>query len=84
MARTQRLFDLLQILRRHRGPTTAQYLADELGISVRSVYRDIATLQQQGAQIDGTAGVGYQLKPALRRSRVRFHTSERARFHPFT
>lgn len=52
MARTQRLFDLLQTLRRHRRPVTARALTDELGISVRSLYRDIATLQKQGADIE--------------------------------
>lgn len=65
MSRTQRLFDLLQLLRSYRFPVTAQTLADHLQISVRSVYRDIASLQQQGADISGEPGLGYVLKPGF-------------------
>ncbi|CNE54194.1 Probable transcription repressor NiaR [Yersinia kristensenii] len=50
MSRSQRLLDLIQILRRHRYPVTGAVLAEELAVSVRTLYRDIATLQQQGAQ----------------------------------
>jgi predicted DNA-binding transcriptional regulator YafY len=63
MSRAARLLDLLQILRRHRAPVTGAALADELGISLRTLYRDIATLQGQGADIVGEAGLGYQLRP---------------------
>ncbi|MBF3032012.1 HTH domain-containing protein, partial [Pseudomonas aeruginosa] len=52
MSRSQRLLDLLQILRRHRYPVAGHVLAGELGISLRTLYRDIATLRQQGAHID--------------------------------
>jgi predicted DNA-binding transcriptional regulator YafY len=65
VSRSQRLLDLIQILRRHRYPVTGAALADELGISVRSLYRDIATLQQQGANIAGEAGLGYVLRPGF-------------------
>ena len=65
MSRAERLLDLLQILRRHRQPVTGQALADELGISLRTLYRDIASLQAQGAGIEGEAGVGYILKPGF-------------------
>lgn len=65
MSRTERLFDLLQLLRRHRAPVTAQTLAQELGVSIRTLYRDIATLQAQGAEIDGEPGLGYVLKPGF-------------------
>jgi len=40
-------------------------LAEKLNISVRTVYRDIASLQEQGANIEGEAGVGYVLKPGF-------------------
>ncbi len=63
MSRSERLLTLIQALRRHRRPVTGAVLADELGISLRSLYRDIATLQGQGATIEGEAGVGYVLKP---------------------
>lgn len=62
MSRAQRLLDLLQLLRNHRYPVTAQQLASQLNISTRTLYRDIATLQQQGAEIVGEAGLGYVLR----------------------
>ena len=65
MSRTERLFDLLQILRSHRRPVTGQTLADELGVSIRTLYRDIGTLQGQGADIEGEPGLGYVLKPGF-------------------
>ena len=65
MARASRLLDLLQCLRGHRVPVTGQSLADELGISIRTLYRDIATLQAQGADIEGEPGLGYVLKPGF-------------------
>lgn len=63
MSRPIRLNHLLQLLRRHRRPVSGQTLADALGISLRTLYRDIATLQQQGADLRGEAGVGYVLAP---------------------
>ncbi|OHX15541.1 helix-turn-helix transcriptional regulator [Chromobacterium sphagni] len=65
MSRSERLLDLLQLLRRHRYPVTAAALAAQLGISVRTVYRDIASLQLQGADIAGEPGLGYQLRPGF-------------------
>ncbi|TPJ51261.1 MULTISPECIES: YafY family protein [unclassified Mesorhizobium] len=65
MSRSERLLDLIQTLRRHRMPVSGQSLADELGISIRTLYRDIATLQGQGAPIEGEAGLGYVLKPGF-------------------
>lgn len=63
MSRSLRLNQLLQLLRRHRRPVTGQVLADTLGISLRTLYRDVATLQQQGADLRGEAGLGYVLAP---------------------
>jgi len=65
MARSERLLDLLQALRRRRRPVSGQTLADELDVSIRTLYRDIATLQAQGAPIEGEAGLGYVLKPGF-------------------
>ena len=65
MSRSQRLLDLIQVLRRHRRPVSGHALADELGISIRTLYRDIATLQAQGADIEGEPGLGYILKPGF-------------------
>lgn len=63
MSRSERLLSLLQVLRRHRQPVSGAALASELGISLRTLYRDIATLQAQGANVEGEAGVGYVLRP---------------------
>ena len=62
MSRTERLLALLQLLRRYRKPVKAQVLAEKLQVSVRTLYRDIATLQGQGAPILGEAGIGYVLR----------------------
>ncbi|RCW95472.1 helix-turn-helix transcriptional regulator [Marinomonas foliarum] len=65
MVRSQRLLALIALLRSHRYPVSGQTLADKLEVSVRTLYRDIATLQEQGANIQGEAGVGYVLKPGF-------------------
>lgn len=65
MARSDRLLELIQALRRRRRPASGRALAEELGVSLRTLYRDIATLQAQGADIVGEAGVGYVLKPGF-------------------
>jgi predicted DNA-binding transcriptional regulator YafY len=65
MNRTERLLNLLQILRSYRYPVSGERLAERLNISIRTLYRDIATLQAQGAEIEGEVGVGYVLKPTF-------------------
>lgn len=65
MSRSERLFDLLQVLRRHKRPVSGQILAQETGVSIRTLYRDISSLQALGAMIEGEAGVGYILKPGF-------------------
>ena len=65
MDKTERLFSVMDALRRHRRPVTAAALAEEQGVSVRTLYRDIQTLIGLGAPIDGEAGVGYMLKPGF-------------------
>lgn len=65
MSRTERLLELLQILRRHRAPVAGSTLAADLNISLRTLYRDIATLQGQGAEIEGEPGLGYVLRPGF-------------------
>ncbi|QMT60280.1 YafY family protein [Legionella sp. PC997] len=65
MSRTERLLDLIQILRRHRFPVRGVTLAQELGISLRTLYRDISMLKGQGAEIEGEAGMGYMLRPGF-------------------
>lgn len=65
MSRAERLLELMQCLRRHRHPVSGSALAEELGISLRTIYRDIASLQAQGAQIEGEPGIGYVLRPGF-------------------
>ena len=63
MRRADRLFQIIQILRRSSRPVTAAALADELETSKRTVYRDIADLMSQRVPIEGEAGFGYLLSP---------------------
>ena len=65
MSRAQRLLDLIQLLRGYRRPVSGAVLAEALGISLRTLYRDIETLNAQGAQIDGEPGLGYVLRPGF-------------------
>jgi predicted DNA-binding transcriptional regulator YafY len=65
VARSTRLLMLLQTLRGRSRPVTASALAAELGVSERTLYRDIAELSAQGAPIYGEAGIGYVLRPGL-------------------
>jgi predicted DNA-binding transcriptional regulator YafY len=62
MRRADRLFQIIQILRRSRRPVTAADLAGELETSKRSIYRDIAALIGQRVPIRGEAGFGYVLE----------------------
>ena len=65
MARSERLLELIQVLRRHRWPVSGQTLADELGVSLRTIYRDVETLNGLGASIEGEAGIGFVLRPGF-------------------
>lgn len=60
MRRAERLFELVQLIRGRRLSTGA-WLAERLGVSARTVYRDVADLMAQGVPIEGEAGVGYRL-----------------------
>jgi predicted DNA-binding transcriptional regulator YafY len=60
MRRTDRLFQIVQLIRGRRL-TTAAFLAQRLEVSERTIYRAIADLQHQGVPIEGEAGVGYRL-----------------------
>lgn len=71
-----RLFRLLDLMRLRSTPVTAASLADELGVSARSVYRDIADLQTMGAPIRGGGGVGYVMERGYFLPSLRFETDE--------
>lgn len=63
MHKSQRLFQLLNILRGRRTAITATSLAQVLEVSKRTIYRDIDDLIASGMPISGEAGVGYLLAP---------------------
>src|SRR6187399_988706 len=63
MRRADRLFQIVNALRRRRTATTAAQLAERLGVSERTVYRDVRDLILAGTPIDGEAGVGYRIRP---------------------
>lgn len=65
MSRTSRLFLLMDALRGHRRPVTAATLAQRLGVSERTIYRDIQTLAGLGAPVEGEAGIGYMLRAGV-------------------
>src|SRR5262245_40982780 len=65
MRRSDRLFDIIQRLRTATQPTTAAALSDELEVTPRTVYRDIATLQARRVPIEGAAGIGYVLRKSF-------------------
>ena len=52
----------MDALRGHRRPVTASRLAEDLSVSVRTVYRDVQTLIDLGAPVEGEAGLGYLLR----------------------
>ncbi len=64
MRRADRLFRIVQYLRGRRLTTAAQ-LADWLGVSLRTVYRDVRDLSASGVPVEGEAGVGYRLRPGF-------------------
>src|SRR6266513_25621 len=61
MRRADRLFQIVQFLRGRRL-TTAAFLAGRLGVSPRTVYRDVRDLSLSGVPVEGEAGVGYRLR----------------------
>jgi len=61
MPRSDRLLRLLQAMREMHAPLTAARLAQATGVSLRSLYRDIESLRDAGAQIEGERGYGYRL-----------------------
>jgi predicted DNA-binding transcriptional regulator YafY len=75
MRRADRLFQLVQLIRGRRL-STADFLAQRLEVSVRTVYRDVADLQAQGVPIEGEAGVGYRMRAGFDLPPLMFTTEE--------
>ncbi|WP_159946887.1 YafY family protein [Rhizobium sp. 18065] len=65
MRKASRLFEIIQILKLSRAAVTAQIIADQLEVTVRSIYRDIAALQAMRVPIEGERGLGYILRPGF-------------------
>jgi predicted DNA-binding transcriptional regulator YafY len=62
MRRSDRLFDIIQALRTAGAPVTAATLAERLEVTVRTIYRDVVTLQARRVPIEGAPGLGYVLR----------------------
>ncbi len=62
MSKSERLFELLTLLRAKRYAVTAKELAERMEVSERTIYRDIQSLLSSGVPIQGEAGVGYLLQ----------------------
>src|ERR1700760_4023615 len=76
MRRADRLFDITQRLRTARAPLTAAALAEALEVTVRTVYRDVATLQARRVPIEGAPGIGYMLRRGFDLPPLMFTTEE--------
>lgn len=76
MTRSTRLFDIIQILRAAEAPVTAARLAEELEVTKRTIYRDVAVLQGMRVPIDGEAGVGYMMRAGYDLPPLMFSTEE--------
>ena len=76
MRRADRLLQIIQILRRANGPIAASAMAQELEVSQRTLYRDMASLESTGVPIRGEAGVGYILEDGYDMPPLMFTASE--------
>ena len=76
MKRSERMFEIIQLLRSSKRSLTAQQIANELEVTKRTVYRDIVALQGMRVPIDGEAGVGYILRPGFDLPPLMFTTEE--------
>ncbi len=76
MARSERFFEIIQILRSASAPVKAADLSAELEVSKRTVYRDIATLQAMRTPIYGEAGIGYVMRRGYDLPPVNFNEDE--------
>lgn len=65
MRKASRLLEIIQILRLANGPVTAAQIGARLGVTVRSIYRDIVELQAMDVPVEGGRGIGYILRPGF-------------------
>ncbi len=76
MGRSTRMFEIIQILRNAAKPLTAQHIADELEVTKRTVYRDIAALQAMRVPVEGEAGIGYVMRSGYDLPPINFDVEE--------
>ena len=76
MRRADRLFEIIQLLRGVERPLTARDIAEQLEVSERTIYRDIAALQARRTPIEGAAGIGYILRKSYNLPPLNFDTEE--------
>ncbi|MEP4194425.1 MAG: YafY family protein [Aliishimia sp.] len=70
------MFEIIQILRNAESPLTAQQIAEELEVTKRTVYRDIAVLQGMRVPVEGEAGVGYIMRSGYDLPPINFDVDE--------
>jgi predicted DNA-binding transcriptional regulator YafY len=76
VGRSTRMFEIIQILRNAANPRTAQQIAEELEVTKRTVYRDIAALQAMRVPVEGEAGVGYVMRSGYDLPPINFNVEE--------
>lgn len=76
MTRSERLLQLLDLLRRAQQAQSGPQLAQRLGVSLRTLYRDIASLRSQGADILGDLGLGFEMRPGFLLPALMFSSDE--------
>lgn len=76
MARSDRLFEIIQLLRRRKRVVTAKWIAEQLEVTPRTIYRDIASLQAMRVPIEGEVGVGYLMRDGFDLPPLMFDTEE--------
>ena len=76
MKKTERLFHVIDSLRDARKPITATQIARDLGVSQRTIYRDVKLLVSQGLPIIGEAGMGYVIDADFNAPTLQFNADE--------
>ena len=76
MKKTERLFHLIDVLRAARGPITAKQIARDMGVTPRTIYRDVKLLMSQGLPIQGEAGIGYVIDSDFNAPALQFSADE--------
>ena len=76
MARSSRMFEIIQLLRVATQPRTAHSIADDLEVTKRTIYRDIASLQAMRVPIEGAAGIGYIMRAGFELPPINFDVEE--------